>query len=82
MHLSFFSYLTWLQFYEEVCFLEQSFIMDDSQKVKDLLKSLSKDTGVQLEVTGFIRLQCGEGLEEDSKSDFAADVKSTLENVA
>ena len=71
----------YMQFYEEACFVEQNFIMDDSMKVKDLLKNLSKQTGVPLAITGFVRVQCGEGLDE-RKKDFAAEVRETLENVA
>lgn len=71
-----------LQFYEEVCFLEQSFVMDDSLKVRDVLKALSKEVGTPLAVTGFVRVQCGEGLEEEDKKDFATEVQETLEQSA
>lgn len=67
-----------MQYYEESCFLEQELVMDDSIKVKDLLKDSAKKLGVELTLSGFVRVQCGEGLEEDGKKDFAAEVADTL----
>lgn len=69
-------------FYEEACFLEQSFIMDDALRVKDVVAALSKEAGVPVALTGFVRLQCGQGLEEEGKKDFASEVAETLERAA
>ena len=71
-----------MQFYEEACFLEQEFVMDDSIKIKDVLKNAAKKTGVNVTVSGFVRVQCGQGLEEDGKKDFASEVAETLEKAA
>lgn len=57
-------------------------MVDDALKVKDVLKSLAKDIGVELEITAFSRLQVGEGLEEEGKKDFAAEVADTLQSAA
>ena len=51
--------------------------MDDSKKVKDFLKESAKELGV-LTLSGFVRVQCGEGLEDEGKKDFAAEVADTL----
>ncbi len=67
-----------MQYYEESCFLEQELVMDDSKKVKDFLKESAKELGVSLTLSGFVRVQCGEGLEDEGKKDFAAEVADTL----
>lgn len=45
------------KFYQDNCLLEQSFIKDASKTVTDLLKEL----GASATVTGFVRMQLGEG---------------------
>ncbi|KAI7839700.1 hypothetical protein COHA_006507 [Chlorella ohadii] len=61
------------KFYGEVCLLEQAFIMDSDHKVQDVLKQNSKQLGSDLSISGFVRVQVGEGLEAEAK-DFAAEV--------
>lgn len=45
------------KFYQDNCLLEQSFIKDASKTVTDLLKEIGKNATV----TGFVRMQLGEG---------------------
>lgn len=71
-----------LQYYEESCFLEQEFVMDDALKIKDVLKNAAKESGQDMILSGFARIQCGQGLEEDNKQDFASEVAETLERTA
>ena len=67
------------KFYEEVCLLEQPFIMDDKKKVKEVVKEASENN-LELELVAYLRVQVGEGLEEEGgKKDFAAEVAETLE---
>lgn len=60
------------------CLLDQSYVLDDSITVAQLLKQQAKQLAVPggvLEVTGLLRVQVGEGMQrEDSKADFAAEV--------
>lgn len=70
-----------MQFYEEACFVEQEFVMDDSLKIKELLKQTARETGASMRLSGFARVQCGQGLEE-SKKEFASEVAETLERTA
>lgn len=56
--------------------------MDDSQKVKEVLKELSKSIDTPISLTGFLRLQVGEGLENEGKKDFASEVEQTLRQTA
>ena len=67
------------KYYEEVCFVEQPYIMDDKKKIKDVVAAAGKEVGVDdLRVNGFIRVQVGEGLQEEGKKDFAAEVAETI----
>ncbi len=55
------------KFYEEVCLLEQIFVVDGETKISKLLD----DAGAKL--TGYVRFQLGEGIEKEEE-DFAAEV--------
>jgi len=54
------------------CLVEQPFVMDESRSVAEVAADLG------LEVTGFARMKCGEGLEA-AETDFAAEVAKTLQ---
>lgn len=62
------------KFYEEVCLLEQKYLLDDSQKVAAAVKAAGAKLGVQLKVAGMLRVQVGEGLQSAAAKDFAAEV--------
>jgi elongation factor Ts len=61
------------KFYEEVCLLEQVFVIDGETKVADVIAQASKDLGTKVEVAGFARFKLGEGIER-KEDDFAAEV--------
>jgi len=61
------------KFYEEVCLLEQVFVIDGESKVSKVLEAAAKDVGAPVKITGFARFQLGEGIEKE-ESDFAAEV--------
>jgi len=61
------------KFYEEVCLLEQVFVIDGETKVADVIDQASKDLGTKVEVAGFVRFKLGEGIER-KEDDFAAEV--------
>ena len=61
------------KFYEEVCLLEQVFVIDGETKVQAAVEAAAKDVGAPIAVTGFARFQLGEGIEKE-ESDFAAEV--------
>jgi len=56
--------------------------MDDALKVKEVVAGLSKEAGVPIALTGFVRLQCGQGLEDEGKKDFVSEVAEALEKAA
>ncbi|KAL6775903.1 EFT2 [Auxenochlorella protothecoides x Auxenochlorella symbiontica] len=65
------------KFYQEVCLLEQPFVMDDSKRVQDVVRELGEALGVPLHLPAFLRVKVGEGVDRDDK-DFAAEVAATL----
>jgi elongation factor Ts len=65
------------KFYEEVCLLEQIFVIDGETKVSKILEAAAKDVGAPVAIAGFVRLQLGEGVEREEQ-DFAAEVAATL----
>lgn len=70
------------KFYQEVCLLEQPFIHDDKISVAEAIQQAEQLSGFHgLKVTGFVRVQVGEGLESESEGGadtFAAEVAATL----
>ena len=65
------------KFYEEVCLLEQVFVIDGETKVSKVLEAAAKDVGAPVKIAGFVRFQLGEGVEREEQ-DFAAEVAATL----
>jgi elongation factor Ts len=65
------------KYYEEVCLLEQSFVIDAESKVREAVEAAGKDAGAPVTVAGFHRFQLGEGVERED-SDFAAEVAAQL----
>ena len=61
------------KFYEEVCFLEQTYVIDGESKVRKAVEAAAKDVGAPVTVTAFARFQLGEGIEKN-QGDFAAEV--------
>ena len=61
------------KFYQEVCLLKQSFVINPDLTVEQALKEAEKEIGAEARVTGFVRFALGEGVEKE-ESDFAAEV--------
>ncbi|MEQ8195840.1 MAG: translation elongation factor Ts [Rhodospirillales bacterium] len=61
------------KFYEEVCLLEQVYVIDGESKVGKAVEAAGKDAGGAIKVTGFVRFALGEGIER-KEDDFAAEV--------
>lgn len=64
------------KFYEEICLLEQIFVMDGETKINKLLENAAKDVGAPVALTAYSRIQLGEGIEKE-EVDFAAEVAAT-----
>lgn len=61
------------KFYEEVVLLKQAFVFDPDKSVAEALKAAEADAGAPIELTGFVRMVLGEGIEK-KEEDFAAEV--------
>lgn len=65
------------KFYEEVCLLDQIFVMDGETKISALLEKAGKEMGAPVALTGYARIQLGEGIEKE-ETDFAAEVAKVV----
>ena len=63
------------KFYEESVLLEQVFVMDGETRIKDVVANAKAEAGADVTLTGFARLELGEGIEKE-EDDFAAEVAS------
>ena len=61
------------KYYEEVCLLDQVYVMDQESKISKVVENLAKELGTPVALTGFARFALGEGIEKE-ESDFAAEV--------
>lgn len=61
----------------EVVLMEQEFVLDNSKTVSQVIKEFSNELEVKIEVKGFLKYICGEGLEK-KRSDLAKDVSQML----
>ncbi len=52
------------KFYEEVCLLEQAFVMDPQTRINALLEAACKELGTPVRVGRFLRFALGEGIEK------------------
>ncbi len=66
------------KYYEEVCLLDQTFVIDSDSKVRQAVETAGKEAGAPVTVTGFHRFQLGEGVERE-ESDFAAEVATAAQ---
>ncbi len=60
-------------FAKENCLLEQAYVHDGSKTVTQALLDVAKAAGAEVKLTGFARMQLGEGIEK-KEDDFAAEV--------
>ncbi len=61
------------KFYEESVLLSQAFVINPDLSVAQAAEVAGKEAGGVMKITGFVRLQLGEGIEKES-DDFAAEV--------
>lgn len=63
------------KFYKENCLVDQEFVKDSKQTVKQYVDSVAKAIGANITIKEFVRFEKGEGLEK-RQDDFAAEVAS------
>jgi len=61
------------KFYEEVCLVDQTFVIDGESKVSDAVAAAAKDAGADVAIKSFEIFVLGEGIEKEEE-DFAAEV--------
>ncbi|MDX1736788.1 MAG: translation elongation factor Ts [Alphaproteobacteria bacterium] len=61
------------KYYEEICLLEQAFVMDPDNKVGKVVENAAKEAGKEIKLTAFARFELGDGIEK-KEDDFAAEV--------
>lgn len=67
------------KFYQEVCLLEQTYVIDNESKISAILEQAGKDAGSPVSVRDFTRFTLGEGVEK-KKEDFAAEVAAAVKS--
>ena len=63
------------KYYEEVCLLDQTYVVDGERKIKHVLETFSEEIGSPLNIAAFERFSLGEGIEKE-KEDYASEVAS------
>ena len=61
------------KFFEEVCLVDQTFVIDGESKVSDAVAAAGKEAGGDITVKGFEMFVLGDGIEKEEE-DFAAEV--------
>jgi len=61
------------KYFQDVCLLEQVFVIDGESKVSKVLKDAENEVGGDIEIKGFKRFALGEGIEK-KEEDFAKEV--------
>ena len=62
---------------KEQCLLDQNFVLDDKLTVAEAVVKAAKELGGTAEITEFVRLEVGEGIEK-AEDDFAAEVAAQM----
>jgi len=65
------------KYYEEICLLEQVFVVDGERTISKVVEEAAADVGAPVKLAGFLRFELGEGLDK-KEEDFAAEVAATL----
>ncbi|MBT3917122.1 MAG: elongation factor Ts [Rhodospirillaceae bacterium] len=61
------------KYYEEICLLEQTYVIDTDNNVEKAVEAAAKEIGAPVSIKGFVRFALGEGVEK-KEEDFAAEV--------
>ena len=61
------------KFFEEICLLDQTFVIDGETKIADLVKNAESEVGAPVTLVAYERFQLGDGIEKEEE-DFAAEV--------
>jgi elongation factor Ts len=65
------------KFYEEICLVDQIFVIDGETRISDLIEKTAKEVGAPVTLKAYSRMQLGEGIEVEV-TDFAAEVAAAV----
>ena len=65
------------KFYKENCLVDQEFVKDNKQTIKQYTNNTAKALGGSIEIAKFVRFEKGEGI-ENRQDDFAAEVAAQM----
>jgi elongation factor Ts len=65
------------KYFEEVCLVDQTFVIDGETRISKVLEDAAKDLGTPVSLAGFSLLVLGEGVEK-KEEDFAAEVAAAV----
>jgi elongation factor Ts len=51
------------KFFEDAALLEQTYVIDNESKIKDVIERAAKEIGAPVKIGGFVRMALGEGIE-------------------
>jgi len=57
------------KFYEESVLLEQTYMIDNKTKIKDLLANISQELGSPVSISGYVRFALGEGIDKEEQAE-------------
>jgi len=63
------------KFFEDVCLLDQVYVVDGESRVSKVLEEAGKELGSPVKISGFVRFALGEGIEK-AEEDYAGEVAS------
>ncbi len=63
------------KYLSEVCLMAQAFVIDPDNTVEKAIELAAKDVGAPIKMTGYVRMELGEGIEK-KEEDFASEVAS------
>ncbi len=61
------------KFFKEICLVDQIFVIDGETPIAKVVENAGKEAGADIKLTGYARVQLGEGIEK-AEEDFAAEV--------
>ncbi|MEE8350678.1 MAG: elongation factor Ts, partial [Rhodospirillales bacterium] len=65
------------KFYEEVCLVDQTFVIDGETKIEKVLETAGQEAGSPISISSFGLLVLGQGVEK-KQEDFAAEVAAAI----
>ena len=65
------------KFYEEICLMDQTFVIDGESKVSQAVEAAAQELGASITVKGFCRFALGDGVEKKEEA-FAAEVAAAV----